>query len=110
MNSKMARDPVVFAMANPHPEIMPDVAKEAGVKVMATGRSDFPNQVNNALAFPGVFKGALDSKADKITDEMKIKAAEALAGTVKDPSPEKIIPSIFDKDVVKNISEAVKNV
>ncbi len=109
MVSSMNNNPIVFALANPIPEIMPEPAKKAGAFIIATGRSDFPNQVNNALAFPGIFRGALDIKAKKITDEMKIAAAEALASLIK-PSPEKILPDVFDENVVKNISEAVKKV
>src|SRR3989344_2218571 len=85
---KMAKDPIIFAMANPEPEIMPDEAKKMGVRFIATGRSDFPNQVNNALVFPGVFKGAIDSRAKKITPRMKLAAAEALAGIIEKPTPE----------------------
>ena len=99
---------VVVAMANPIPEIDPAVAKKAGAYVIATGRSDYPNQVNNALVFPGFFRGALDGGVRKITDGMKIRAAKALAGLVKKPTPNKIIPSIFDKRVVKTIANAVK--
>ncbi|PIN86078.1 NAD-dependent malic enzyme [Candidatus Woesearchaeota archaeon CG10_big_fil_rev_8_21_14_0_10_44_13] len=103
----MNKDAIIFAMANPVPEIMPNDAKAAGARIVATGRSDFPNQVNNVLAFPGVFRGALDARA-KITEKMKLAAAHALAGMVKTPSEEKIIPSPFDKDVAKNVAEAVK--
>lgn len=102
------KDPIVFAMANPIPEIMPEDAKEAGALVVATGRSDFPNQVNNVLAFPGIFKGALEAKATKITPEMRIAASNALASAVT-PSKYKILPSPLDKNVVKIIAEAVKN-
>lgn len=105
---KMARDPVVFAMANPRPEIMPEVAYPH-VEVMATGRSDYPNQINNVLCFPGLFKGALDCRATAITDEMKIAAAEAIANTI-DPrslTPDYIIPSVFDQEVVAKVSRAV---
>jgi len=105
MNSKS----IIFAMANPIPEIMPDVAHAAGAFIVATGRSDFPNQVNNVLAFPGVFKGALDVRAREINTEMKIAAAEALAGMVNTPTVDKIIPSPFDKGVAKIVSDAVKN-
>ena len=105
----MNKKPIIFAMANPIPEIMPDIAKKAGAFIIATGRSDFPNQVNNVLAFPGVFRGALDIKAKKITDEMKIAAAEALASLVK-PDVDKILPSPLDKSVVTAIAEAVKMV
>ena len=83
MVAKMAKDPIVFAMANPVPEIMPDVAKKAGVRVIGTGRSDFPNQINNVLAFPGIFRGALDVRASDINDEMKMAAAQAIADIIK---------------------------
>jgi malate dehydrogenase (oxaloacetate-decarboxylating) len=107
MVESMANDPIVFALSNPTPEIMPDIAKEAGVAVMATGRSDFPNQVNNALAFPGIFRGALDNQVNAITDTHKIAAAETIAAFIKNPTPEEIIPSIFDKDLAKKISNTV---
>lgn len=109
MVSKMAKDPIVFAMANPVPEIMPDEAKKAGVKVIGTGRSDFPNQINNVLAFPGIFRGALDVRASDINDEMKIAAAEAIAGIIPDSelNEEYIIPDAFDKRVAKRVAEAV---
>jgi malate dehydrogenase (oxaloacetate-decarboxylating) len=106
---KMNEKPIVFALANPDPEIMPDVAKKAGAFVVATGRSDFENQVNNALVFPGMFRGALDHNIRKITDEIQINAAEKLAGIIKNPKPDKIIPSIFDPMVVKAISSSMKN-
>jgi len=105
---KMAKSAVVFAMANPIPEIMPDIAKAAGAAIIATGRSDFPNQINNSLAFPGVFRGALDNQVREITDKMKMKAAYALAGLIKNPSPQNIIPSIFDKRVVKTVAKAIR--
>ena len=104
----MAKDPVIFAMANPIPEIMPDEAKEAGAFIVATGRSDFPNQVNNALAFPGIFKGALDNRIRRIDTDHKIAAAEAIAGLVDEPTVDKIIPSIFDKRLVPVISALFK--
>lgn len=104
---EMAEKPIIFAMANPTPEIMPDEAKNGGAFIVATGRSDFPNQVNNALVFPGLFKGALKVRAKKITPNMKLAAANALAKLVKNPTREKIVPSIFDKRVVKAISSAV---
>lgn len=107
MVSKMAKKPVVFALANPIPEIMPEDAKAAGVAVLATGRSDFPNQVNNALAFPGMFRGALDNGVSKITDMHKIAAAEALAKLVDNPSAEEIIPSPFDDRVVPAVSAVI---
>lgn len=108
MVAKMANKPVVFALANPTPEIMPDVAKEAGVAVIATGRSDFPNQVNNALAFPGIFRGALDNGVKKITDDHKIAAAEAIASLVETPTADEIIPSPFDNRVVPAVSQVIK--
>lgn len=109
MVSKMASDPIVFAMANPVPEIMPDTAKKAGVRVIGTGRSDFPNQINNVLAFPGIFRGALDVRASDINDEMKIAAAEAIAGIIADDelNEEYIIPDAFDKRVAENVAKAV---
>ena len=106
--AKMANKPVVFALANPVPEIMPDVAKEAGVAVIATGRSDFPNQVNNAIAFPGIFRGALDHGVTKITDDHKIAAAEALASLVDNPTPEEVIPSPFDDRVVPAVAQVIR--
>jgi malate dehydrogenase (oxaloacetate-decarboxylating) len=103
----MNEKPIVFALANPVPEIMPDIAKKAGAFVVATGRSDFENQVNNALVFPGIFRGALDKGVKKITDEMQIKAAKKLAGIVKNPKTNKIIPSLFDKGVVKSVASSL---
>jgi len=105
---RMAPDPIVFAMANPRPEIMPEVAYPH-VSVMATGRSDYPNQINNVLCFPGLFKGVLGCRASGITSEMKIAAAEAIAGTIDDQSltADYIIPSVFDKDVVSRVASAV---
>ena len=105
---RMAEKAIVFAMANPDPEILPEKAKAAGAKIVATGRSDFENQINNVLAFPGIFKGALENKVQRITPEMKIKAAEKLAGLVSKPTASKIIPSVFDKRVVKAVAGAVK--
>ncbi len=107
MVKTMAKDPVVFALSNPTPEIMPDEAKKAGVAVMATGRSDFPNQVNNALAFPGIFRGALDNQVKEITDEHKIKAAETIAAFVENPTPEEIIPSIFTDKLSNEIARTI---
>ncbi|OQA53321.1 MAG: NAD-dependent malic enzyme [candidate division WS2 bacterium ADurb.Bin280] len=107
MIKKMAKNPIVFAMANPTPEIDPLVAKKAGAAIVATGRSDFPNQVNNVLAFPAIFRGALDAAATKITKNMKIAAANELSLTIKNPSAENILPSPLDKSVVKKISKAV---
>ena len=103
----MAKDPIIFAMANPNPEIMPHVALKAGAAVIATGRSDYPNQINNVLAFPGIFRGALDNEVHKITEEHKIKAAEALASIVKQPTIDEIIPSPFNKDLVPRISKVI---
>lgn len=108
MVKTMAENPVVFALANPTPEIMPEEAKAAGVAVMATGRSDFPNQVNNALAFPGIFRGALENGVKKITDEHKIAAAEAIAGLVTNPAANEIIPSPFDERVVPAVSNVIR--
>ncbi len=99
---------IVFGLSNPVPEIMPDVAKAAGALVVASGRSDFPNQINNALAFPGVFKGALKNRVKKITLEMETQAAENLAAMVKEPTPDKIIPGIFETGVVEAVSSAIK--
>ena len=108
MVKSMASDPMVFAMANPIPEIMPDEAKAAWVKIIATWRSDFPNQLNNVLVFPGIFKWALKNRVTKITEQMKLNAAEALAAYVKNPTPEKIIPSPFDEWVVDAIANVIK--
>lgn len=105
--AKMARSPIVFALANPNPEISPELAKEAGVAVLATGRSDLPNQVNNALAFPGIFRGALDNNVQKITDTHKIAAAEVIANLVKNPDAEEIIPSIMDEELVPAIAKVI---
>ncbi len=109
MIRSMAKDPIVFAMANPVPEIMPDEAKNAGAAVVGTGRSDFPNQINNVLAFPGIFRGALDSRASKITEEMKQAAVRAIAAVVDDESldADHILPDVFDPDVVDNIAKAI---
>lgn len=109
MVKSMAKDPIIFAMANPTPEIMPDEALAAGAAVMGTGRSDFPNQINNVLAFPGIFRGALDVRASDINDEMKIAAAKAIASFVTDDklSPDYIIPSALDRNVGKAVAKAV---
>ena len=107
MVAKMAKNPVVFALANPVPEIMPDIAREAGVAVIATGRSDFPNQINNSLAFPGIFRGALDHGVKKITDQHKLAAAEALAGLVENPTAEEVIPSPFDERVAPTVARVI---
>jgi malate dehydrogenase (oxaloacetate-decarboxylating) len=107
MVRKMANDPIIFALSNPTPEIMPDEAKVAGAAVVATGRSDFPNQVNNALAFPGIFRGALDNGVSKITDEHKIAAAEMIASLVATPSADEVIPSVFDVRLVPAIADVI---
>ncbi len=104
---KTMKEPIIFAMANPIPEIMPEEALKGGAKIIATGRSDYPNQINNVLAFPGVFKGALEIRA-KITDKMKLATAEALANMVKNPTVDRIIPSPFDEGVADTVAEAVK--
>lgn len=105
---KMAKDPIVFALANPVPEIMPDVAKQAGVAIIGTGRSDFPNQVNNSLAFPGIFRGALDHGVKKITDQHKLAAAEALANLVENPTVDKVVPAAFDEGVVETVANVIR--
>ena len=107
MVRKMAKDPIIFALSNPTPEIMPDLARDAGAAVVATGRSDFPNQVNNAIAFPGIFRGALDNGVKKITDDHKIAVAEVIAGLVDNPTAEEIIPSVFDERLVPEIAKVV---
>ena len=111
MVSSMNADAILFAMANPVPEIMPDAAKAAGARVVGTGRSDFPNQVNNVLAFPGIFKGALEGRAVQITEEMKLAAARAIAGLVPDDklNEENIMPEAFDPRVAEAVAEAVKS-
>ena len=108
MVQSMNTDPIIFAMANPDPEIMPDVAKAAGAAVVATGRSDFPNQINNVLAFPGIFKGVLEARLPAITEEMKLATAKAIADLVMTPTPERIIPDPFDGKIVPAVVEAVK--
>ncbi len=107
MARTMAPDAIVFAMANPVPEIMPEVAREAGIRIIGTGRSDYPNQVNNSLAFPGIFKWVLKYRKKKITDEMKIRAAEALASYVKNPTEDMIIPGPFDPGIADVMAEAM---
>ena len=107
MVTSMAKDPIVFAMANPIPEIWPDVALAAGAAVVGTGRSDFPNQINNSLVFPGVFRGALDSHATRVTTHMKLAAASALAALVSEPTPDIIIPWSLDPQVAQSVSQAV---
>jgi malate dehydrogenase (oxaloacetate-decarboxylating) len=109
MIKKMNPDPIIFAMANPVPEIWPDAARRAGAAVVGTGRSDFPNQINNVLAFPGIFRGALDACATKITDEMKVAAAHAIADYLVKPTRDRIMPNILDKEVTKRVALAVKN-
>ncbi len=104
----MAQRPIVFALANPNPEIDPEEALKAGAAVLATGRPDYPNQINNVLAFPGVFKGALQNGVNKITDEMKLRAAEALASLIKKPTATNVIPSAFDKKVARTVAEAIR--
>ena len=106
----MSSDAIIFAMANPTPEIFPEDAKDAGAKIIGTGRSDFPNQINNVLAFPGIFRGALDVRAKEINEEMKIAAALAIANSVSDEelNPNYIIPKAFNLDVQRKVSEAVK--
>ena len=110
MVASMNKDAILFAMANPVPEIMPDLAKAAGAKVVGTGRSDFPNQVNNVVAFPGIFKGALEGRAAQITEEMKLATAKAIAGLVADEdlSEDNILPEAFDPRVADAVSRAVK--
>ena len=109
MVKTMAKDAIVFACANPTPEIYPDDAKAGGAKVIATGRSDFPNQINNVLAFPGIFRGTFDVRASDINDEMKVAASEAIAGLITDEelSPDYIIPAAFDPRVGKAVAAAV---
>lgn len=111
MVASMNKDAILFAMANPVPEIMPDAAKAAGAKVVGTGRSDFPNQVNNVVAFPGIFKGALEGRASQITEEMKLAAAHAIAGLVADEdiNENNILPEAFDPRVAQVVSQAVKD-
>lgn len=110
MVASMNKDAILFAMANPVPEIMPDLAKAAGAKVVGTGRSDFPNQVNNVVAFPGIFKGALEGRASQITEEMKLAVAKAIAGLVPDEelSEDNILPQAFDPCVAETVSRAIK--
>jgi len=111
MAASMNKDAIIFAMANPVPEIMPDIAKKAGVKVVGTGRSDFPNQINNVVAFPGIFKGALEGRASQITEEMKLAAALAIAGLVEDAdlNEDNIMPEAFDPRVADVVSGAVRS-
>jgi malate dehydrogenase (oxaloacetate-decarboxylating) len=104
----MAPDPIIFALANPTPEIMPDEAYAGGAAVVATGRSDLPNQVNNALGFPGIFRGALDARARRITPKMKLAAAYAIAEFVREPSRDCIIPPTLNEEVAWKVAKAVK--
>jgi len=104
----MAQDPVIFALANPNPEIMPEEALKGGAAIIATGRSDYPNQVNNVLAFPGIFRGALDCRAKRITPKMKIAAAYAIASCLSEPDKENIIPKSLNKQIASKVAEAVK--
>jgi malate dehydrogenase (oxaloacetate-decarboxylating) len=108
MVRSMAPKSIVFALANPIPEIMPNVAKQAGARVIATGRSDFPNQINNALCYPGLFRGMLDRGVTKITHKIKLSAAHAIASRIKHPTPERIIPSLFDKGLHAAVVQSVK--
>ena len=104
----MSEKPIIFAMANPVPEIMPDMAKKAGAFIVATGRSDFPNQVNNVLAFPGIFRGAIDNKIKQFKNSMFIKAAEKLASLVENPGVENILPSVFEDGIAEGIADAIR--
>lgn len=108
MIKSMSKDSIIFALSNPVPEIMPDEARKAGAAVVATGRSDFPNQVNNSLAFPGIFRGALDNKVNKITDYHKIAAAEVIASLVPKPSADEIIPSPFTPNLVQTVADVIR--
>lgn len=110
MIKKMRKNPIIFAMANPIPEIMPDEAHEAGAQIIATGRSDFPNQINNVLAFPGLFRGALNARTPDFSYEMYVAAAYAIANCVEDPTPEEIIPSAFDENVAQKVAQTVEDV
>lgn len=110
MIKRMKEDPIIFAMANPIPEIMPDEAKEAGARIVATGRSDFPNQINNVLAFPGMFRGVLDARAHNFTYDMFVAAARAIANGVENPTEEEIIPSPFDERIPRIVAETIEKV
>jgi malate dehydrogenase (oxaloacetate-decarboxylating) len=107
MIAAMAKEPIIFALANPTPEIMPEEARKAGAAVVATGRSDFPNQINNALAFPGIFRGALDNRVQEITDVHKVAAAEAIASLVDNPTADEIVPAIGDQRLVPTIAAKI---
>lgn len=109
MVKTMAEKPIIFALANPIPEIMPDIAREAGAFIVATGRSDFPNQINNSLAFPGIFRGALDNRIKQFTEKMFIDAATALAEYVKNPTPDQVLPQAFDLGVVDAIKKVIRD-
>ena len=106
----MAKNPIIFALANPIPEIMPEEAKAGGAAVVGTGRSDLPNQINNVLGFPGIFRGALDARATRITAGMKLAAANAIAECLHKPTAEQIIPATLDPVVAHRVAEAVKQV
>jgi malate dehydrogenase (oxaloacetate-decarboxylating) len=108
MIKTMAKNPIIFAMANPNPEITPALAHKAGAAVVATGRSDYPNQINNSLAFPGIFRGALDNRVRKITDAMKIRAAHNLAALVRQPTAGKIVPGPFEKNIASAVAKAIR--
>ena len=103
----MASDPIIFALANPNPEIKPELAEKLGVRVLATGRSDYPNQINNVLVFPGIFKGVFQKNRKEITDVMKLRAAKALASLVAKPTAKKIIPQPFEKGIVEAIASSM---
>lgn len=105
----MAPRPIIFALANPIPEIMPDIAKEADAFAVATGRSDFPNQINNSIAFPGIFRGALDNRIKQFTESMFIRAAEVIAGHVQNPTQDQLLPAQFDKSVVQAVKEVIRD-
>ncbi len=107
MVGSMSPRPIIFALANPVPEIMPDLATRAGALVVATGRSDFPNQINNVLAFPGIFRGALDNGIKQFNDEMFVRAAEGLAATVPEPNPQMVLPNVFDSSVAGAVARAM---
>ena len=108
MVRSMNPKPIVFALSNPVPEIMPDIATKGGAFIVATGRSDFPNQINNVLAFPGIFRGALDNNIKQLNDEMFVLAAEGLAATVTEPNPQMILPSVFDKTISGTVAKAMR--
>jgi malate dehydrogenase (oxaloacetate-decarboxylating) len=107
MIKSMKERPIIIALANPVPEIMPEEAKAAGAFIVASGRSDYPNQINNVLAFPGIFRGALDNRVKDITDAMLVRAAKNLSTLVTEPTPDRILPDPFDKEVVKAVASAI---